>query len=40
MMKAVIINGSPRKNQNTDKALKRAAEGIRDAGAEAEVIRL
>ena len=39
-MKAIIINGSPRKNWNTDKALKRAMQGAADAGAETEEIRL
>ena len=39
-MKTVIINGSPRKNWNTDKALQKAAQGAQDAGAEIETIRL
>ena len=39
-MKAIIINGSPRKNWNTDKALQRAAQGIESMGCETETIRL
>lgn len=39
-MKTVIINGSPRKNWNTDKALQSAAEGAKAAGADVETIRL
>lgn len=39
-MKTVIINGSPRKNWNTDKALQSAAKGAEDAGSEVESIRL
>lgn len=39
-MKTIIINGSPRKNWNTDKALESAAKGAKDAGSEVEVIRL
>lgn len=39
-MKAIIINGSPRKNWNTDKALDKAAEGLAASGAETEKIRL
>ena len=39
-MKAVIVNGSPRKNWNTDKALKSAAEGLRSQGFETEEVRL
>lgn len=39
-MKTIVINGSPRKNWNTDKALQSAAQGAKDAGAEVETIRL
>ena len=39
-MKTIIINGSPRKNWNTDKALQKAAEGAAAAGSEVETIRL
>ena len=39
-MKAIIVNGSPRKNWNTDKALQSAAKGAEAAGAEVETIRL
>lgn len=39
-MKAIIINGSPRKKWNTDKALQRAAEGFSDADGTVETIRL
>ena len=33
MIKALFINGSPRKNGNTAQLLKRAMEGAREAGA-------
>lgn len=39
-MKALFINGSPRKNGNTAKLLKRAMEGAAEAGAETELINL
>ena len=39
-MKAIIVNGSPRKNWNTDQALQKAAEGILAAGGEVETVRL
>lgn len=39
-MKAIVVNGSPRKNWNTAKALEKAAEGLRDAGAEVDEVRL
>lgn len=39
-MKALFINGSPRKNGNTAQLLQRAMEGARDAGAEAEMVNL
>ena len=34
MVKALFINGSPRKNGNTAQLLKRAMDGAREAGAE------
>ena len=37
-MKVIIINGSPRKNWNTDKALQKAAEGAAATGADVETI--
>lgn len=36
MMRAVFINGSPRKGWNTHKLMVKAAEGARDAGADVE----
>ncbi len=39
-MKAIFINGSPRKNGNTAQLLKKAMEGARDAGVEVEFIDL
>ena len=39
-MKAVFINGSPRKNWNTAKMLESAMKGASDAGAETELINL
>ena len=39
-MKAVAINGSPRKNWNTDMLLQQALKGAADAGAETEMIQL
>ena len=39
-MKAVFINGSPRKNINTAKMLKKAIEGAQSVGAECELINL
>lgn len=39
-MKAVFINGSPRKNFNTAKMLKKAIEGAQSVGAECELINL
>ena len=39
-MQALFINGSPRKNGNTAKLLKRAMEGATEAGAETELINL
>ncbi|MCR5453362.1 MAG: flavodoxin family protein [Bacteroidales bacterium] len=40
MTKALFINGSPRKNGNTAKLLKRAMEGAADNGAEVELVNL
>ena len=40
MIKAMFINGSPRKNGNTAKLLNRAMEGAKDAGAEVEMVNL
>ena len=39
-MKALFINGSPRKNGNTAQLLKRAMEGAQEAGAEVELVNL
>ena len=39
-MKAIAINGSPRKGWNTDMLLKQALKGASDAGAETELIQL
>ncbi|KAH3766041.1 flavodoxin family protein [Pelomyxa schiedti] len=38
--KILLVNGSPRKDWNTGKLLKKAAEGARAAGAEAEIVHL
>lgn len=40
MTKVMIINGSPRKNFNTDKLLKEAARGVEEVGAEVEIVHL
>ncbi|MBP5770207.1 MAG: NAD(P)H-dependent oxidoreductase [Bacteroidaceae bacterium] len=40
MIKALFINGSPRKNGNTAQLLKRAMDGAREAGAEVELVNL
>ena len=40
MTKVMIINGSPRKNFNTAKLLKSAAQGAEAAGAETEIVHL
>ena len=40
IMKALFINGSPRKNGNTAKLLQRAMEGAEAAGAEVEWVNL
>ena len=39
-MKALFINGSPRKNGNTAQLLKRAMDGASEAGAEVELVNL
>ena len=39
-MKAIAINGSPRKGWNTDMLLQQASKGAADAGAETELIQL
>ncbi|MBQ7544803.1 MAG: flavodoxin family protein [Synergistaceae bacterium] len=39
-MKALFINGSPRKNWNTHKMLEEAMHGAADAGAECELVHL
>ena len=40
MVKALFINGSPRKNFNTAQLLQRAMEGASEAGAEVEMVNL
>lgn len=39
-MKIIVINGSPRANQNTSTLLKKAVEGATSKGAEVEIINL
>lgn len=39
-MKVIAVNGSPRKNWNTDTLLKEALEGAKSVGAQTEVIHL
>ena len=39
-MKALFVNGSPRKNWTTHKMLESAMEGAREAGAETELVHL
>lgn len=39
-MKVIAINGSPRKNWNTDALLKKALDGAASAGAETEMVYL
>lgn len=39
-MKALFINGSPRKQWNTAQLLQKAMEGAKDAGAEVELVNL
>ena len=40
MVKALFINGSPRKNFNTAQLLQKALEGAQEAGAEVEMVNL
>lgn len=40
MKKVIVLNGSPRKNNNTAKMLKEAQRGAESAGAEVEYINL
>ena len=40
MIKALFVNGSPRKNWNTVKLLEKAMEGATDAGAECELVNI
>lgn len=39
-MKAIFLNGSPRKNWNTHKLLLQAERGAKEMGAETEIIHL
>ena len=39
-MKIIAVNGSPRKNWNTDTLLKKVLDGAESAGAEAEMVYL
>lgn len=39
-MKALFVNGSPRKNWNTYKMLESAMQGAQDSGAECELVNL
>ena len=39
-MKALFVNGSPRKNWNTTKLLEKAMEGADDAGLDAEIVNI
>ena len=39
-MKAIGINGSPRKGWNTETLIKKALEGATDSGAETDLIEL
>ena len=38
--KIIIVNGSPRNNQNTAQMLKKAAQGAQEAGAETKLVNL
>ena len=40
MKKVIILNGSPRKNWNTYKMCESFAEGVKESGAQAEIINL
>ena len=39
-IKVLLVNGSPRPNHNTGKALKAAMEGAKEAGADVELVNL
>jgi multimeric flavodoxin WrbA len=39
-VKAIAINGSPRKNWNTDTICKKVLDGVREAGGETELIQI
>lgn len=39
-IKVLLVNGSPRPNHNTGKALKAAMEGVKEAGADVEIVNL
>ena len=39
-IKALFVNGGPRKNKNTAQMLESAMQGAKDAGAEAELVHL
>lgn len=38
--KVLLLNGSPRPDHNTGKALKTAKEGVESAGAECEFVNI
>lgn len=40
MIKALFINGGPRKNKNTVQIMQKAMDGAKDAGAEVEIVHL
>ncbi len=40
MKKVILVNGSPRKNQNTAKMCESFACGVKEAGGEAEIVHL
>lgn len=40
MKRVIILNGSPRKNWNTAKMCESFAQGVKESGAEAEIINL
>ena len=39
-IKALFVNGGPRKNKNTAQMLENAMKGAKDADAEAELVHL
>lgn len=39
-LKALFVNGGPRKNKNTAQMLESAMQGAKDAGAEVELVHL